>query len=159
MGYTPYDEIPAHLHSRVPFKGNSMRGTTRYEGLGRYRELINLPSDAIYYVYSYSTPIAWVCADGEVVIPDVKYSSTTSRQQSLCRRWLAGDTAPPSVLPRSRSVSRLLKQQPPVRDPNIIYVPWAGNIKMDPEDEIRSWREIIEAGQDKPKRNFEGRNA
>lgn len=41
-----------------------------------------------YVVYSYATPIAWVRADGETVIPDVSYSLTTSRHQGLCRAWL-----------------------------------------------------------------------
>lgn len=41
-----------------------------------------------YVVYSYATPIAWVREDGETVIPDVGYSVTTSRHQTLCRAWL-----------------------------------------------------------------------
>lgn len=41
------------------------------------------------WVYSYSTPIAWVLDDGTVVIPDHRYSSTTSGHQSLCRVYLA----------------------------------------------------------------------
>ena len=38
-----------------------------------------------YIIYSYNTPIAWYGKVGWV-IPSVKYSSTTSRHQSLVRR-------------------------------------------------------------------------
>lgn len=40
----------------------------------------------IYIVFSYSTPIAWMLKDGSTVIPDVKYSPTTSAHQSIVRR-------------------------------------------------------------------------
>lgn len=36
-----------------------------------------------YTVISYQTPIAWVLDTGEVVIPDAKYSITTTRHQGL----------------------------------------------------------------------------
>lgn len=36
-----------------------------------------------YTVVSYSTPIAWVLDNGTVVIPDVKYSVTTSKHQGM----------------------------------------------------------------------------
>lgn len=38
-----------------------------------------------YVVYSYNTPIAWWDATTGWVIPDVKYSPTTSRHQSIVR--------------------------------------------------------------------------
>ena len=38
-----------------------------------------------YIVYSYNTPIGWMEAEGWH-IPEVRYSSTTSRHQSLTRR-------------------------------------------------------------------------
>lgn len=38
-----------------------------------------------YVVYSYRTPIAWWDATTGWVIPDVKYSPTTSRHQSIVR--------------------------------------------------------------------------
>jgi hypothetical protein len=41
--------------------------------------------DVDYVVYSYSTPIAWHTPKGWVV-PDVKYSRTTSRHQGVVRR-------------------------------------------------------------------------
>ena len=33
-------------------------------------------------------PIAWIRADGEVVIPDIGYSLTTTRHQGMCRAGL-----------------------------------------------------------------------
>ncbi|UQA91654.1 hypothetical protein [Streptomyces halobius] len=36
-----------------------------------------------YTVLSYHTPIAWVLDDGEVIVPDVKHSRTTTRHQDL----------------------------------------------------------------------------
>jgi hypothetical protein len=47
----------------------------------RYREDVET-CGVVYAVMSYATPIAWVCADGTVVIPDVKYSVSTTRHQS-----------------------------------------------------------------------------
>lgn len=41
-----------------------------------------------YVVMSYNTPIAWVTGGGEVHIPDVKYSPTTTRHQSYLRGLL-----------------------------------------------------------------------
>lgn len=41
-------------------------------------------ADDFYAVYSYQTPIAWY-AHGTWVVPDVKYSPTTSRHQSIVR--------------------------------------------------------------------------
>ena len=39
----------------------------------------------VYVVYSYQTPIAWVTRAGVAVIPDVKYSVTTSSHQGIAR--------------------------------------------------------------------------
>ncbi len=44
--------------------------------------------DVIYTVLSYKTPIAWVLRDGTVTIPAVKYSQTTTQQQTMCRVYL-----------------------------------------------------------------------
>jgi hypothetical protein len=41
-----------------------------------------------YTVFSYSTPIAWVLTDGTKVMPDVKYSTTTSNHQGIAREAL-----------------------------------------------------------------------
>lgn len=42
----------------------------------------------VYVVMSYRTPIAWLLRDGTVHVPDVTYSPTTSRHQSVTRAWL-----------------------------------------------------------------------
>lgn len=57
-----------------------------------------------YVVYSYGTPIAWVAEDGRVVIPDESYSTTTTRQQNLCRAWL--------IRPKSVGVDEVLATWP-----------------------------------------------
>lgn len=45
----------------------------------------------LYVIFSYDTPIAYVSlVSGEAVIPDVKYSPTTSRHQALARQGLRG---------------------------------------------------------------------
>jgi hypothetical protein len=41
-----------------------------------------------FVVFSYATPIGWVTAEGEIVIPDTRYSVTTSCQQTKVRAWL-----------------------------------------------------------------------
>lgn len=46
-------------------------------------------NDVMYTVLSYATPIAWVLRNGMVVIPDTKYSVTTTNQQNLCKVYLA----------------------------------------------------------------------
>ncbi|MEU6260178.1 hypothetical protein ACFUEN_29765 [Streptomyces griseorubiginosus] len=56
----------------------------------------------VYQVYSYSTPIAWVLDDGAIVVPQVRYSLTTTRHQGLL---YALDKAPdsfPQDAPRER---------------------------------------------------------
>jgi hypothetical protein len=48
-----------------------------------------VPDAPLYIIYSYETPIAWVTLAGEVVIPAIKYSQTTSRHATVARRGLA----------------------------------------------------------------------
>ncbi|MEU6351116.1 hypothetical protein ABZ896_17550 [Streptomyces sp. NPDC047072] len=56
----------------------------------------------VYQVYSYSTPIAWVLDDGAVVVPQVRYSLTTTRHQGLLYALdKTPDNFPPDV-PRER---------------------------------------------------------
>lgn len=86
------------LQTRTPFarKGYSMQGvegavssTGRMPSgsAGMYRA--NAEADMIAYtVLSYSTPIAWVTREGTVIIPETKYSQTTTQQQSLCHVYL-----------------------------------------------------------------------
>lgn len=40
----------------------------------------------LYIVMSYGTPIAWAGPGEQLTVPDVRYSVTTSRHQSICRR-------------------------------------------------------------------------
>jgi hypothetical protein len=57
-------------------------------GGGQFPRDLTVPATAVYVVWSYSTPIAWVDEDGTVTIPDVYYSVTTTQQQNRCRAWL-----------------------------------------------------------------------
>jgi len=43
-------------------------------------------------VYSYATPIAWRASDGSWVMPNERYSSSTSCHQSVTRSMLRGVT-------------------------------------------------------------------
>ncbi len=54
-----------------------------------WSEIRNAEKTADFYVVkSYITPIAWF-TEGAWVIPDVRYSSTTSRHQNIVRKALA----------------------------------------------------------------------
>jgi hypothetical protein len=44
----------------------------------------------LYVVYSYATPIAWALEGELLTVPDVRYSVTTSRHQSLCLGGVVG---------------------------------------------------------------------
>ena len=54
------------------------------------RAYMNAANDGLvaYTVLSYSTPIAYVLTSGEVIIPDVKYSQSTTCQQNEVTRAL-----------------------------------------------------------------------
>lgn len=60
----------------------------------------NPASDAVYVVYSYRTPIAWVTADGARVIPDIGYSPITGEHQLAVKtawhgtEWTGGGLTP-----------------------------------------------------------------
>ena len=86
------------LSNRKPFSrpGFAMKGvegaSTSYgqlpkEILAEY-EVYAAANNIFYTVLSYKTPIAWVTWNEKVVIPDVKYSVTTTHHQSLCRAYL-----------------------------------------------------------------------
>ncbi|HLS01869.1 MAG TPA: hypothetical protein VK054_07825 [Beutenbergiaceae bacterium] len=85
------------LGNRTPFRSHgamsahafalSRTGRLPKEWVEVYRSDRENPGIS-YVVYSYATPIAWVRADGETVIPDVGYSLTTTRHQGMCRAWL-----------------------------------------------------------------------
>lgn len=77
--------------SRRPFRGSNMSGRTGFVGRGQlpqayvaaFEEAMTTASD-FYVVQSYETPIAWF-ANGQWWVPNVRYSPTTSRQQSALR--------------------------------------------------------------------------
>lgn len=86
------------LQARKPFarSGFAMKGIEGASGsLGQlpkeYVDQYNALAKAnalAYTVKSYNTPIAWVTTEGTVIIPEVKYSVTTTHHQGLCRVYL-----------------------------------------------------------------------
>jgi hypothetical protein len=80
------------LANLQPFTGNSLHSNRvdggRWIDNGRMPSETRVPADAIYVVWSYGTPVAWVTADGTVTVPDHRYSVTTSKGQGYCRAWL-----------------------------------------------------------------------
>jgi hypothetical protein len=74
------------LRDRRSFStGGSLRGVNGRSsgGLGKLpAEYHRSVDDATYVVFSYRTPIAWRNGDGSWSVPEVKYSATTSQQQS-----------------------------------------------------------------------------
>lgn len=93
-------EIPGRIHALQPFlsEGKLPDGTRRWWAIsGPAVELGHLPPryhasarQAVYVVYSYGTPIAWVLEVQHgtdpytYVVPDVGYSPTTGQQQYAC---------------------------------------------------------------------------
>lgn len=79
--------IESKLISQEPFKIASMKGGED-TGMGILPDELRARFEAdspFYVVYSYRTPIAWVSKDGEWVVPDVKYSATTTNHQNIVR--------------------------------------------------------------------------
>jgi hypothetical protein len=73
------------ISAAKPFRQASMKGGPD-TGLGRLPEewRRKFYGDApTYVVYSYQTPIGWRTAEGEWVIPGVRYSATTRLHQRL----------------------------------------------------------------------------
>lgn len=87
-------DVPAKVRARLEFKANdSLTGGRRIvEGIlpWEYRYAFGCAQGApdYYAVHSYLTPIAWY-AGGEWTVPDVKYSRTTTRHQSVVRQGIA----------------------------------------------------------------------
>lgn len=94
------EQIPGRIHAMMPFlsEGKLPDGTRRWSGYsGPATSFGHLPRkyhpsvrEAVYVVYSYDTPIAWVLevqhgtAPYTYVIPDVSYSVTTGQHQMAC---------------------------------------------------------------------------
>lgn len=91
-------EIPGRIHALQPFvsEGKLPDGTRRWSGhsgpavtMGHLpRRFHGTARQAVYVVYSYDTPIAWVVEPEDGVqwfdVPDVSYSPTTGQQQYAC---------------------------------------------------------------------------
>ena len=96
------NEIPGRIHALQPFlsTGKLPDGTRRWWAIsGPAVELGYLPArlhasarSAVYVVYSYGTPIAWVTENEDggsrdpyvYHVPDIGYSKTTSTHQMAC---------------------------------------------------------------------------
>jgi hypothetical protein len=87
----------AAIRERVPFTAGNLHAErpTELGYVGKlpdeWKHLLRVDDAAVgvdYVVYSYLTPIAWVTKDGDVRIPDVKYSVSTSRHQGIVRHAL-----------------------------------------------------------------------
>lgn len=98
MARISYTKIKKALADREEFEGNSMWSTYKHydgawNGMLSDHDKMFLSADmkraketmeSFYIVYSYETPIAWAYGD-TVRVPEVKYSVTTSKQQTLVR--------------------------------------------------------------------------
>lgn len=76
----------------VPFEASAMSGEWYDDGLRVFLGDLPKPHSVqlaavdqrVFVVKSYATPIAWKYGDS-VVIPEVKYSGTTTRHQNIVR--------------------------------------------------------------------------
>ncbi|MEV4642754.1 hypothetical protein AB0J80_35965 [Actinoplanes sp. NPDC049548] len=84
-GLIPTGQLPAEHADRL--HELQAERADRYMGLGGVRD--GVKDAPVYVVSSYGTPIAWVTQGGDVVIPEVTYSPTTTRHQKIARRALA----------------------------------------------------------------------
>jgi hypothetical protein len=79
--------VHTFVAARQPFQGSNITGRHAKGITGQlpmsYRTQYEIASGAtdFYVVHSYQTPIAWF-AHGKWFVPNVRYSPTTSRQQS-----------------------------------------------------------------------------
>jgi len=82
-----------YIATRQEFRASALEGRCYSAGEGRldpeeiakYNEALNR---AHYWVYSYSTPIAWYTSEGWYVV-EQKFSVTTSKHQNYVRRAMA----------------------------------------------------------------------
>lgn len=92
--YVVLRDVPAKVQTRQPFRMSStLEGSTHRTITGwlpqelqaSFREAQKATD--FYVVHSYATPIAWH-ANGTWVVPDVKYSRTTTRHRNIVCRGL-----------------------------------------------------------------------
>lgn len=88
MSYTPLRDVADKINNLEDFQGNNISGTNYHghchvdRGLGDEAP----PEGATYVVFSYYTPVAWICPDGTRHIVSKHFSSSTSRHVS-CIPW------------------------------------------------------------------------
>lgn len=76
------------MRNLIPFDSQGAMRARRMSGINAYEgDLGRLTWDEkifpIYMVWSYDTPIGWVDKYGAIVVPNVKYSTTTTHHQGL----------------------------------------------------------------------------
>ena len=84
-----------YIAQRLEFRASALEGRVYGAGNGRldaeetarYNRDLN---SVLYWVYSYSTPIAWYTPSGWYVVGQ-KFSHTTSRHQSRVRRAISSE--------------------------------------------------------------------
>jgi hypothetical protein len=64
-----------------------------HRSLWRQGVILARNGHAMFAIWSYGTPVAWVVDRGTWIVPDERYSATTSRHQSKIRYalYLAGE--------------------------------------------------------------------
>jgi bisphosphoglycerate-dependent phosphoglycerate mutase len=82
-----------YIETRQEFRASALEGRAYGVGNGRLNEeetaRYNQDLNAVmYWVYSYSTPIAWYTKDGWYCVAQ-KFSMTTSKHQGIVRRAIA----------------------------------------------------------------------
>ena len=82
-----------YITNRLDFRASALEGRAYGVGNGRLNEeetaRYNQDLNAVmYWVYSYSTPIAWYTPSGWYVV-EQKFSVTTSKHQGLVKRAIA----------------------------------------------------------------------
>lgn len=94
-----WQQLKEALDALEPFNSSALRGRggpasgpgkLPYDWRRRYDDAA-WTGRVRYVVVSYATPVAWYDTEEGWVVPDVRYSNTTSRHQSLVRRALAGN--------------------------------------------------------------------
>lgn len=92
-----HSRIAELLDAGVPFSthGALRAEVTALPSLGilpiQYQEALYVATEGwsvpVMVLFSYATPIAWRTQGGDVWVPDVRYSATTSKHQSHARGW------------------------------------------------------------------------
>lgn len=101
---SPQREAGTYIASLTPFQASALSGmdapawdTARLSSPWREQYAADRNADLIdYTVRSYGTPIAWHTTDGRWIVPDQRFSVTTTRHQGIVRRavgWIDLDQA------------------------------------------------------------------